>query len=82
MRVAPLKLYRGQVASGTMPADRVVEHLDVIEYVGVRFLPGKVDPSLDPFLLQCTEEAFGHCIVVAVSSPTHARNDAVLFQQR
>ncbi|MNI67263.1 hypothetical protein D3C73_1228850 [compost metagenome] len=64
-----------------MPADWVVEHLDVIEYVRERFVPGRVDPSFDPFLLQCTEEALSHYIVVAVPSPAHARNYAVLLQQ-
>ena len=81
MRAAPFKLNRGQVASGAMPADRDVEHLDVIEYVSVCFVPGWVDQSLDSLLLQRVEEALDHCNVVTVSSPAYARNDAVLLQQ-
>jgi len=81
LHVPPFKPYRGQVASGTMPTDWVAKHLDVVEYVRLRLVPGWIDPSLDPLLRQRTEEALSHRIVVAVSSPAHARNDAVLLQQ-
>ena len=39
-----------------MPADRVVEHLDVVEHIGPRGLAVRVDPPLDTLLLQRTEE--------------------------
>jgi hypothetical protein len=47
-----------------MSADRVVEHLDVVEHDGPCRLPTRVDPPLDPLLLQCTEEVLGHRVFI------------------
>ncbi len=65
-----------------MPADRVVEHLDVIEHVRGSHGACRVDPPLDPLLLQYPEEALGHGIVVAVPAAAHARHHPVRFQER
>lgn len=65
-----------------MPADRVVEHLDVVEHVRCGGGPGRVDPPLDPLLLQDAEEALGHGVVVAVPATAHARHHPVRLQER
>lgn len=65
-----------------MTANRVIEHLDVIKNIRRRRLPRGIDPALDALLFQRPEEALGHGIVVAVTTSTHARDHAVLFQER
>lgn len=54
-----------------MLALRVVEHLDVIEHVLPGFFAGPIGSPSDPFPLGEVEEAFGHRVVVAVSSAAH-----------
>ena len=54
-----------------MLALRVVEHLDVIEHVLPGFFAGPIGSPSDPFPLEQVEEAFGHRVVVAVSSTAH-----------
>ena len=39
-------------------------------------LPRVLDLVMDAFVLQGTEEAIRHCIVIAVASATHARRGA------
>jgi len=76
------KLYWWQPASGDIPANRVVKHLDVIEYVQDRCSPRRVNLPLDPLLLRATEEAFSHRIVVTVSSTARAGKNPLRFQNR
>lgn len=65
-----------------MATHRVVEHLDVVEHVRGCGGPGRVDPPLDPLLLQDAEEALGHRVVVAVAATAHARHHPMRLQER
>lgn len=64
-----------------MPPFWVVEHLDVLEDVGSCLVVIAVDPSLNTLPLQELEEALHRCVVMAISSPTHAAYDVVLAQE-
>ena len=64
-----------------MSAFWVVEHLDVIEYIGSGILPGAVDLSPDPLPLQQLEKAFRYRIVMAVATSTQAAKQVVGFQE-
>ena len=64
-----------------MFALRVIEHLDVVEYIFPRVLSGFVSFASYTFTLQEVEEALGHCIVVAVSPAAHAVFKIVLSQE-
>lgn len=64
-----------------MSANRVVEHLNVIEYVRGSSSPVRVNAPLDSLLLQCAEEAFGNGVIVAIATATHARHHMVRPQE-
>lgn len=64
-----------------MASLRVVKHLDVIEHIAACVVSGQIDPAFDPLAFQELEEAFGHCIIVAVTTPAHAANDVVGLQE-
>ena len=64
-----------------MFALRVVEHLDVVKYILPRVASGFVCPASDTFAFQEVEEAFGHSVVMAVSSAAHAVFKIMLFQE-
>lgn len=75
------KLYRRQATVGTVPPLGVVEQLNVAEHIAPRIGVGAVDPLLDALALEQLEEAFHDRIVVKVSTPAHAANDAVSLQE-
>ena len=50
---------------------RVIEHLNVVEDILPRVVSGFVGSASDAFALQEVEEAFGNCVVVAVSASAH-----------
>ena len=64
-----------------MPAFGVVKHLDVVEHVATRRIPGQVDLSPDPLSLEQLEEALGHGVVVAVAAAAHARHHVVALEE-
>jgi Protein of unknown function (DUF2699). len=59
----------------------VVEHLDVVEDVGLGLVPGGVDPAPDALALEELEEAFGDRVVMAVAAAAHAADQAVGCQE-
>jgi len=64
-----------------MLAFRVVEKLDVIEYVSPGVCAGGVGLSPYALALEQLEKALGHRIVVAVSAAAHAGFQIVRFQE-
>ena len=60
-------------------SNSIVETLDVIEDVRLGFSPSLVNPLLDLFALQITEERFSHRVIPAVTSTTHAWTQSVVF---
>ena len=64
-----------------MLAGRIVEHLDAIELILPSLITGSICPSPDSFTLEQIEEAFGHCVVVAVPTPTHGVGQIVVPQE-
>lgn len=64
------KLYRRELVARTMQTLHVVEHLYVVECVGPRINPRRIDLALDPLALQELEEALGHRVIVTVAAPT------------
>jgi len=79
--IAFFELCRRQLVVETVPAFWVVELLDVIESISESILPGTVDLSPDLLPLQQLEKAFGHRIVMAVATSTHAARQLVGFQE-
>ncbi len=58
----------------------IVEHLDVFEQIGLRFLSVAIAKPDYPFSLEDTEEAFDDGVVVAVAGAAHGAVDAMLGQ--
>ena len=79
--VRPLELGRGDVPQRRVPADAVVERLDVLEDARLRLLPAGVLLVMHQFPLQAGEEALDRRIVPAVTRATHARDQAMTRQQ-
>tara|TARA_Y100000758_G_scaffold83421_1_gene56548 strand:+ start:243 stop:557 length:315 start_codon:yes stop_codon:yes gene_type:complete len=76
-----LKLYRGPLVVETMPALRVVKHLNVVEHSSTSILPGAVDFSPDSLPFQQMEKAFSYHVVMAVTTPTYATKQVNGFQE-
>ena len=55
------------VATGT-----IIEHVDVIRYLGFGDLTSRVDALLDPLLLQAAKKGFGHRVIPAIATSAHA----------
>jgi hypothetical protein len=81
LEIAFLELYRRDVASGIVSTLGVVKHLDVNEDIGPSVLSDVVDLTPNAFALEQLEEALGHCVVMAVTSPTHAADHVVIAQK-
>ena len=64
-----------------MTALRVVEHLDVVEYIGSCIASGRIDSTTDALALEQLEEALGHSVIMAVASPAHAADQIVVTQE-
>ena len=60
-----------------MLAHRVVEPLDVVEYVRAGLFPSSVDLAAVPLRLQAREEALHRRVVPALPAPAHAAGDAL-----
>lgn len=59
----------------------VVEHLDVVEDVGLCFLTSHLNPALDALAFEELKEALGDRVVVAVAAPAHAAGQVMCFQE-
>lgn len=60
----------------------VVEHLDVVEDVGAGIIARGVDLPADTLAFERLEEAFGHCVVMEVATPTRAAAQVVIARKR
>ncbi len=76
-----LELYGRNVAGGIVPMLWVVKHLDVIEDIDPSVLLGEFNLTENAFALEKLEEALGHCVVMAISSPTHTADQIVIAQK-
>ena len=56
----------------------VVEHLDVVEDIGLGGIARRIDLAADAFALEQLEEALGHGVVVAVAASAHAGDQLVV----
>jgi hypothetical protein len=61
---------------------RIIEHLDVFEYVLPGGVPCGVGLPSDPFAFEELEKAFGDSVVMAVAATAHAGFKIVLTQKR
>src|ERR1700749_1682909 len=75
------ELVRTDATQIAVPSFWIVEVFDVFSHVEQCTFPIRVDAFLDAFFLQAAEERFCDRIVPAVSSPTHARLQAVGFAE-
>ena len=57
----------------------VVEHLDVVEDVGLDLIAGSVDPAPEAFTFEELEEVLGDRVVMAVAAPAHAAYPELSF---
>lgn len=64
-----------------MAPPRVVEPLDVVEYIGAGGIAGAVDLASSPLGLQRREEALHRRAVSDVASPAHQADDSVIEDQ-
>ena len=64
-----------------MPSDRVVEALDIVEYVGACCILSLVVLMMHLLFLQTRPETLHRRVVVAVATTTHRRLHAKLFEQ-
>ena len=62
----PLELMGTELIKMLMAPNTIVETLDVIEDFRLGFCPSLVNPLLDLFALQITEERFGHRVISAL----------------
>lgn len=76
-----LELGRGIVAERGVPAQPIIEHLDILKDVLFRVVPSCVVPMGHEFALERPEKAFDTGIVPAVAWATPAGGDAVLAEQ-
>jgi hypothetical protein len=60
---------------------RVIEHLDVVEYILPRVVSGFVSSSPDTFALEQVEAAFSDGVIMAISPTPHAVFKIVLLQE-
>jgi hypothetical protein len=67
-------LHWADVAEGLMQALPIVEHLDELKHRRPGLLAGPEVLVMDQFVLERTEEAFDHGVVIAVALPTHTRH--------
>ena len=62
-----------------MSSCSIVEHLNVVEYIGLGEVSRFVDSLVDTFLFQTTEEGLSDGVVTAVSASAHAGFELVCF---
>src|SRR5262245_59634400 len=73
--IRPLELLVGHIPQGGVPADAVVERLDVLEDTRLRLLACGVLLVVDQLPLQAGEEALHRRVVPAVGAAAHATGD-------
>ena len=63
----------------TAPTYPVIKHVDVIKYISPSLIPVCIDNARA--LVWATEKTLHHSVIMAIASPTHAGNQAVLFEK-
>ena len=61
-----------------MASFSVIEHLDVVEYIGPGLVPRSIANPMDTFAFERSEEALHSSIVPTIARPTRAALDPVL----
>jgi hypothetical protein len=74
------ELNRRAVTQRGVAATPVIEHLDVLEEIGLDLGPRRVGGAVPPFVLQAVEEALGRRDVPAVALATHRRRHPVFHE--
>lgn len=72
--------HRRVVAQRTVATTPVVEHLDLLEQIGLCRSASHVDRAVHPRVLQAVEEALGGCVVPAVAFAANQGGHAVFNQ--
>ena len=72
-----LELGRGIVAECGVPAQPIVEHLDVLEDILFGVVPRSILAMVDELTLERAEEAFGTGVVSAMAPARQADRNAV-----
>jgi hypothetical protein len=70
--VASFELYRRSISGSAVAPLWVVEHLDVVEDIGLGGIACRVDLAADALALEQLKEALGHGVVAAVATTAHA----------
>src|SRR6201982_3003980 len=76
-----LKLHRAQISDRRVPAFRIVEAFDVVEYISSRLVSGPVRFAPCALGLQRREEALHRGVVPDVARTAHRTDDAVVGHQ-
>ena len=71
---------RRAVVQRGVAATPVVEHLDVLEQVGLSVGSRRVDRAVHPLVLQAVEAALGRRVVPAIALATHTLCERIFFQ--
>ena len=65
-----------------MLPSQVVERLDIVEQVDIRYGPRTVADVMHPLILQTVEEALGRGVIPAIAFAAHRADQHVLLQPR
>ena len=76
--MASFELCRRSISGSAVAPLWVVEHLDVVEDVGLGGIARWIDLAADAFALEQLEEALGHGVVVAIATSAHAGDQLVV----
>ncbi|MDP9995287.1 hypothetical protein J2W28_005748 [Variovorax boronicumulans] len=79
--MASFELYWRSIPGSAVALLRVVEHLDVVEDIGLGGIACQIDLAADAFALEQLEAALGHGVVVAVAATVHAEHEVVITQE-
>ena len=75
-------LLRAPVLESGVPAFRIIPEFDVPNNVTVRMFASRILGTVNPLVLQCSEEGLGHRIVVADPGAADGLAEAMLLQGR
>lgn len=76
--MASFELYRRSISGSAVAPFWVVEHLDVIEDIGLGGIARWIDLAADAFALEQLEEALGHGVVVTIAASAHTGDQLVV----
>jgi hypothetical protein len=73
-----LKRKRTRLVEMTLSTDSIVKTFNVVKHVGLGFMAGGIDATLDSLHLCAAEEGLGNRSVPAVPASTHAGHQMVI----